>query len=493
MSVARRKAINLLWQRGDIRWKYHAGQEHLANFVDTLSTRQKRRGVIKTTRRFGKTFFNAAYAIQDCLKHSDVIIPFIAPTVKSLKTIVTPIFNVILRDCPPDIRPKYRTQDAIYEFHTGSSIVLAGTDNGNAEKLRGIRAYKALLDEAGFMSDLSYIVNDIVTPALMYGDGFLLASSTPPPSSDHYFVTMLQEAELQETCFTRTVWDNPLLSVKEILEFAEVQHCTIDWDTYHKEVSEEKLYDMEWGRSLIVDRSISFRREFEAEILTDPEKAVVPEFTEDRARGVVCKWPRPPHFVPVTVIDTGFIDYTACVFGYWDFAKAKAVVERDLLVDFRGEGTNAESLAKRVLDTERDLWGRKATHRYGDGDLIVLNELTRHGLSIAPVRKDELEAQVSQVRLDLTSDKLVIDPSAVNVITHMKYATWDKQRRKFERSAGHGHYDALAALIYFLRHLNRTYNPYPADYKVSDPYNQVYPSSWEKDPSVDAIVEIFRR
>lgn len=481
------------WRLGRLEWLLHDGQLALSTFVDSLRARLIRRGVVKSTRRYGKTYFNAVKAISRCISKPNLLVPFVAPTVKANKTIVRPIFSqVIAQHCPPDLRPVYKVQDGCYVFSNNSQIPLVGTDNGNAERMRGIKADDIFLDEAAFMSDLEYIVNDIATPALMYGDGMLLASSTPPPSSGHYFVQMLQDAELKAAAFMATVWDNPLLTVKQILDFAEVLHCEIEWDRYHKEMDGSKVRDMEWGKTLLLSKSVAFRREFEAEILTDPEKAVVPEFTAEREARIVGDWPTPPRFIPYTIIDTGFIDFTAVVFGYWDFRAAKAVVQDDLLIDFRGEGENAESLAGRIKAKEESIWGRPAEHRFGDGDLIVLHELTRHGLTTAPVKKDELEAQVNSLRTDCSADKLRICPAARNVIAHMKYGVWDKQRRKFDRSPVHGHYDALAAVMYFVRHINRSVNPYPADYGVTDHYNQVYPGDWDRPNTSDqTIKEIF--
>lgn len=490
-ALTPKEAREIRWRQGNLRFLLHKGQRELDDFVLGLENRQKRRGVVKTTRRYGKTFYNASRAIGKSIRFPGRLTPFVAPTVKSLKTIVKPIFQAILRDCPRDLLPRYKAQDAVYEFPNGSNIILAGTDNGNAEKLRGIKADEALLDEAGFMNDLSYIVNDIITPALMYGDGLLLASSTPPPTADHYFVQMLQDSESDDSSYSRTIWDNPMISVKEIMDFADVLHCSVDWERFHKEHDEMHMFDMEWGKSLLLEKSVPFRREFEAEILTDPEKAIVPEFTADRETAIVTEWPRPPHYHPYTVIDTGFIDFTAVIFGYWDFAKAKAIVEDDILIDFRGEGMNAETLAKRVLEREQELWGRPSYLRFADGDLIVLNELAQHGIPINPVKKDELEAQVSSLRLDVTSDKLRINPRAKNAIAHMRYGIWDNQRRKFARTENSGHFDALAALMYFVRHINRQDNPYPSDWGVTDHFNQVLPSSWEENP--DVIKEIFSR
>jgi hypothetical protein len=308
-----------------------------------------------------------------------------------------------------------------------------------------------VIDEAGFITDLKYLVNDILTPTLMYSDsGYGIISSTPPQSPDHYFVELLALSEMDQCAIRKTIWENPLLDLKQILEFAEATGCVVDWETNE-----------------ILTKSISFRREFEAECLVDPEKAVIPEFTEEAEREIVVEWRRPEYCLKYVVIDTGFVDFTGIIFGYYDFVNAKPVVEDDMLINFGSQDMNIEELCKLILQKEKALWGdEKPYMRLADGDLIVLQEMGRYGCSVSPVRKDDLEVQVNQVRIDIAQKKLRIHPRAINVITHLKYAVWNKRRTQFERTLGHGHYDCLAALIYFLRQVNRQENPFPQFYNL---------------------------
>lgn len=456
--------------------KLHEGQLDMLALVERIQSSDLKKGVIRTGRRFGKTYFLVWYAVRTCMMLEGIRFPFIAPTIKALKSVVLPIFQEVLKGCPKALRPEFKRQDGVFVFPNGSEIPLAGTDSGHAEKIRGTKAHSLVLDEAGFMTDLKYVVNDICLPTLLYSEGLMIAASTPPTSPDHYFVEMLMDAEIKNATIHKTIWDNPMLTRKDILQAAEGVGCVIDWD------------QME-----IVEKSIAFRREFEAEILVDPDSAVIPEFTEEKAERIVKERDRPPYCNKYIIIDTGYIDFTAVVFGYWDFDRAKAVIEDDMLINFSQGGMNTEKLASQVIAKAKALWGDASYLCHGDGDLIVLHELSRYGLPCSPVRKDNLEAQVNSARIDFQNEKIVISPKAVNVIAHCKYGVWNKRRNAFDRTENHGHFDALAATIYFLRHVNKADNPYPADYRVDhfrDHIQDGYLESRDKLRNIKKLVNI---
>ena len=493
LDLARQRVKNELWQRANLVWKLHDGQLDLHEFLYDVQRRGVKVCTFRIARRFGKTFDFACFSTERCLAEEGIKIPFLAPTVKALRQIVLPIFQTILEDCPEHLRPKFSRQDSTYTFpSTGSEIVLGGTDGGHAEKMRGLRAKYGFLDEAGFMNDLRYIVMDIMLPTLMYDDGILGVSSTPPPSPDHYYVELVAGSEIKDASIHRTVWENPMIRVKEILEFADATGCDVDWQRFEAEHCEERAHDSEWAKGLIRAKSISFRREFEAEIVVDPEKAVIPELTEEKLARIV-KDTTPPEFRKRYVtIDTGFIDFTGVTLGYYDFDRAKAVIEDDMQIDFSRPGMNLEKFVKMVRDKEKELWGPyPPDQRWADGDLIVLNELCRLGLDVAPVRKDALEAQVNQARTDIRRERVEIHSRARNTVAHGKYAIWNRQKTAFARSESLGHYDCLASFIYFLRHIDRGSNPTP-DLHGVDPFQQYIPEDYGQNKSHEALKSIFR-
>lgn len=442
-----------LWKRGEISWKLYKPQLEIH---DVIIRTKVRKIVAKCSRRLGKSFALMAYAISRAVKNPYSRIPFAAPTYKDLKNILIPIVREITKDCPTYMRPVFKVQDSIFVFPANhSEIQMAGVNNGNAEALRGKEALDCIVDEAGFVDELRYLVNDVLMPQLIYSaDGKLILSSTPPISPAHDFVSFLAEAEANNSACSKTIYDNPRLSPSTIVEYAKEAGCDVEGDK-------------------IVNYSTTFRREYLAEVITDSTHAVVPEFTEAMAQKIVKDWPRPEMFKAYTFVDTGYIDFTAAVFCYYDFKNAKIVVEDELVIDVRQQNKNSAMIADEIKRRENDLWG--ANHevygRFADGDLLLLADFSSlHSLHFTPVSKDVLEAQVNHLRLDIQRETVIINPRCKNTIAHCKYAVYDKQRKKLERSETMGHFDCLMALVYAVRHINRSVNPYPALYKV-DTFN----------------------
>lgn len=385
----------------------------------------------------------AVLSIEAALSKPGAQVRYAAPTGISLREFILPIFKKILSDCPKQLAPVYSSQDSKWVFPNGSGIKLAGTDKGHAESLRGPAADLCVVDEAAFVEcSLDYLVSDILQPQLLYSNGGkVILASTPPKSPAHEFTNYVAQGQAAGNYIRKTIWDNPLLPRSRVLEFAEEAGCTV-------------------VDGQILTQSTTWRREYMAEIVTDEESAVIPEFTEQKAALLVCESPRPRHFYRYVIIDTGFIDLTACLFCYHDFERGKLVFEDELCF----ERPTSEQIAKDCRTKEAELWGDQRPYaRWADGDLIVLQDLTSlHGYDITPVSKDNLEAQVNQLRLDVAQNRIEVNPRCKNLRAHLQYAIWDKRRKAFARSPGLGHFDFVAAAIYAVRHINRQLNPFPA-------------------------------
>jgi hypothetical protein len=78
-------------------------------------------------------------------------------------------------------------------------------------------------------------------------------------------------------------------------------------------------------------------------------------------------------------------------------------------------------------------------------------------------RNDDLRAAANAARIQITRGRVRIDPSCKTILAHARYARWNRQRTGLERpSEADHHYDGCAALLYFLRDLDRHTNPTPA-------------------------------
>ncbi len=400
--------------------------------------------VIGCSRQLGKTYFLATLAIEECLRKPNIIVKMIAPTRMEVKRNISPKIREITEDCPEDIKPVYSSQDYVFRFKNGSQIQLAGTDNGHAESIRGTAAHLCLIDEAGFCSNLDYVVKSILLPTTTTTDGKIVMASTPSKAPDHDFIQFMKAAELEDRFIKKTIYDNPRLKQEQIDELAAASGG----------------YE-----------SIDFKREYLVEIITSEDDAVVPEFNADLKSKIVTELERPPYFDTYVSMDIGVTDLTGVLFGYYDFRLAKLVIEDEIVL--QGRKMLTDNLAAMIKEKEAKLWFNKYTGeprpvflRIADNNNgILINDLgTKHDLNFVKTDKDNKEAQLNNMRMLLRSERVIINPRCRNLIYHLESGIWAKDRKTYARSADKGHYDLIDALCYLCRNVNFNKNPYPANY-----------------------------
>lgn len=444
-DIPRDTAVKALWEAGLISWKFHPAQ---IDIYEAINRDSHAMFIMNCGRQIGKSFFLCGYAIEFALQHPNCKIAYLAPTAKQVKKIILPRIKEILMDCPKHLLPTYSINEQVYKFKNGSEIHISGTDSERAESLRGQVFHLVICDEAGFMDRLEYVVASILRPLTITVNGKIILSSTPPISPDHPFKRMAEQAELDGNYIKKTIKDNPMIS-DEI----------------------KRQYMKEAGGA----DSISWRREFLAEFLIDENEAILPEANEtkiteltktivpylDNTGVMEGQVMRPMFFDCYTVADLGYTDNTGILFGYWDFPNARLVVEDEALFN----KPNTQKIAEVITQKEYVLWGEKKPYmRYCDGDQITVSDLnSRHNLNFTLTRNDELEASINNVRLFIAQNKIYIDPRCKNLISQLKSAIWNKNRKGFARSADSGHYDLVAALIYMVRNVKVQKNPFPAN------------------------------
>ena len=441
-TISKDAARRVLWKKALLHWKLDKNQLEMYNFVRNTDHKII---VVGSSRQLGKTYFLVTLALEECLKNPYTIVKFIAPKVKDIKRIISPLVREICQDAPKDLRPEYKTQEHIFRFANGSEIQLAGTDNGHAESIRGNKAHLCIIDEAGFCDDLAYIVNSILIPTTTTTNGKIVMASTPSKSPDHDFMQFMEEAELRGSFVKKTIYDNPRLTDADINALAE---------------------------ALGGKDSIDFRREYLVEKIKSEEDAVVPEFNEELKNKIVKEWERPTFFDTYLSMDIGVKDLTVVLFAYYDFKNAKIIVEDELVLS--GTKMLTDNLADSIRAKEASLWTNKMTGevkpvylRISDNNnLILLNDLAaKHGMSFVPTLKDNKEAALNNMRMLLRSDRIVIHPRCKTLVAHLQGALWNKTRTGYIRSSDKGHYDAVDALVYLCRNINQGKNPYPANYQ----------------------------
>lgn len=469
VKVHKREITDELWRRGELSWMMHDVQKEMYSLY--VNAEERSTMVWLLSRQTGKSWCLAFIALMEATKHPNSIVKLLTDTKLHIRSIFEPIFREILESpkgpCPKDLAPEYVKSDFTYYFPNGSQIQMAGTDAGNAEKLRGQKARVVLVDEAGFCNDLNYNVLSILMPTTTHTKGKMILASTPAEQPDHDFVGFIETAEQEGNLTKKTLWENPLLTLDEkksiVKKFPGGEH------------------------------NVQFRREYLCDIIRDETKTVIPEFDDELIKEVVQEVPKPPFYTPYVAMDLGFKDLTVCLFGYYDFKSDKIVIEDEIVK--KGKDLKLNKFAEEILAKESTLWINQFTHelitpeaRISDVDLIVIQEINRASygqLNFMPVTKEPgyKLPLINKIRVMLQSGKITIDPKCVTLIRHLKNARWKDASTKdtFSRSPDDGHYDAVDAMIYLIKSISYNKNPYPKNYNINSgtiyyPPNAVQPS-----------------
>ena len=202
----------------------------------------------------------------------------------------------------------------------------------------------------------------------------------------------------------------------------------------------------------------------------------MPEFDDETQKIIVTnKYEKPPYFDTYLSMDIGGKDFTVVLFAYYDFLKNTVVIEDEYVLR---DKQNSQTIAQNIKEKCNNLWGEKLVYlSFSDNNNpILINDLQlQHGMNFIPSRKDNKEAAINQVRLKIMNHQILIHPRCATLIYHLQYATWAKKSEKaaassgykqFARSADYGHFDAVDALIYLIRNVVYSKNPYPAGYDL---------------------------
>lgn len=353
---------------------------------------------------------------------------------------ILPTFEAILQDCPQGLRPKYKVQGSKWVFRNGSEIKLVGLDK-SPNSLRGNVIDLIILDEAGFITNLDYIYTSVIIPATTHRpDCKIVMISTPPSTPAHAFIDFIQKAELEGSYANLDIYSNP----------------RIDQGTI------QRLMDESGG-----PESTTWRREYLTQIVTDANLAIIPEWKDD----YVQDRQRPNYFQflhKYESMDLGVSDNTAVLYGYYDYVKAQLVVENEFIMN--GIQMTTERLAAKIRATEIETFGDGARiflKLSDNNNPLLLQDLSHlHGLHFNPTDKGTLEEMINAVKMMVNRGQIIVKSECKQLIGCLKYGVWDKNRRGFAHSKVYGHFDALAALVYLVRNLNKYTNPIPQTFQV---------------------------
>lgn len=386
------------------------------------------------------SLFTLAYCL--CLANPNFTVTYYAPTLKMAKKITRMTFREVTTTAPKDCLAHFKTQDGEYEFPNGSRIELAGFNSGEVDSSRGGKSHLVIMDECGFMdeSDFEYGVSSAIYPKLNSTKGTLIMCSTLPKSAAHPYWHRVMKSRVEGRCIEGTIFDCPRYTKEDIDKFAE----------------RTGGYE-----------SIDFKREYQNLMITNEDFAVIPEATNERMSTMIADAiPMAAYYDSYVAMDIGFRDYTAILFGYYDFLKGWLVIQDEIII--KGTQVTTARIKDLIAEKERLLWETKKPYiRVADNNnLILINELSQHpyNLPFMATAKDNKEAAINNLRMMVQKDKLKVHSRCVNLLSQLQNSTWNNKRTDFDRDAHGGHSDLLIALVYMLRNVNLNKNPYPDDW-----------------------------
>lgn len=449
------------WFRGNLSWKLHSAQKIIDK---TFKETKNQLFVGNCSRQFGKSFWAVCKAVEQALKKPKSQIRYGAAFQSDLVDFIIPAFDKVMEDCPEQIKGKYKSQGSCFVFPNGSKIKLVGLDK-NPNGLRGNTLDLIILDECGFVSNLDYIYKSVIIPATTHRpEAKIVLISTPPSTPAHAFLDYVQKAELEGGYAMFTIYNNPM-----------VDEATI-----------QRLMKESGGEA-----STTWQREYLCQFKTDSDSAIIPEWDDKYIQ-------EPPkdefykYYHGYAAMDLGVKDFTAVIFGYYDFKKATLFIEDEIVLN--GPSLTTHKLKDAILEKEQTLWGTKKPYRRisDNNNLMLLQDLTTlHGLTFMPTNKDTLEAMINELRLLVQAGRIVISPKCKLTAGSLKYGVWDTKRTGFARSTTYGHFDCLAALIYLVRNLDKHTNPIPGTYGT-DIHTHWVPNRNEESGQTSELRKLFK-
>lgn len=435
--------IRAAWYRGELGWKTWEYQTPLYDAIwDMIASPSCKLGTVNVSRQFGKTHCELIIVNEVAQKLPGAQIRFAAPTGLELRKRTLPIMRHILSDCPRELRPKWNSQDKVWNWPNGSQCHMAGVNDGHADDLRGAKCHLGFPDECGYIDEFRYLVDSVLMPMTTRTRGKIIASSTPPKTTAHDFVPFARQCQMDGHYFHSTIYQTDL-PPEEIALFAAAAGGT---------------------------DSIAFRREYMAEFIVDTELQVIPEWSREYIADAPPSELR-PFWHNYTGLDFGLTrrDFHAAVFSHYDYRNGILWVE-DEFVDSKMPRLNPDGLVAALRRKEEAVWGEnpRVEQRRADNNAVdLLVQMAALGMVFMPVHKWDLAAMVAKTRMWVKRGRIRVSPRCRVLLACLEQGIWKDERNinvDFDRSADLGHLDPLAALIYQVLTIDEQTDPVPANF-----------------------------
>lgn len=486
-TIAAKKSA--AWARGDLLWKIVDDSTQLALYGRVKACPGKA-FVTEGARKLGKSYLHGVIALETALQNPGKQVNWVTATQKACRGTLLFILEEISTDAPANCHGRYDHENGRWLLPNGAYVQLVGAETKkDCERARGPSSILTIFDEAGFIDLLEYMLDSVLKPQMRrvrrkVGTfvGLVLSVSTTPYTPAHYFCRLADLAESRDAYQRLTVYDSGFETREQIDAFIESEAA-------------------EKGLAVEVFKATgTFKREYLSIRVIDEDMVVFSEFHDAELRKrIVREWTRPPGFARYvqkrTAIDLGMRDMTALLFGYVDFLNGKYVIEGEVLLE--KPNTHTIALAIRymeghdVTDAERDslrlmVTAGKAVFHPDEGNLwegadkyktsravddphgrVVLDLWDLQKIRTDKAVKHDREASIGIVRASMPAERLYIHPRCVELVRQLKEAMRSNNKKDFahdESDGGNSHFDLCAALMYFVRGLSLTHNPYPPDF-----------------------------
>lgn len=428
-EAVRKEAIRELWRRCNLRYLLRPIQKKAYDYIRTEGSL---RIVLAFHRGGGKSFYSAVEAVEAGISGKHVVA--IAPSAKMARNILGPHIRTVLQDCPEDMRPKFRYVDGRFEFPSGGTITIAGSE-ASSDAVRGIDIDLCILDECGFYSDADYLEKSVILPRLLPRNGRIIYPSTPAKSASHPYSNLMRQAEAEGYILKLRVYDNPDIGEDLLQSFIE-----------------------EAGG----ENTTSFRREYLCEIVTDKTFAVVPE--ADKLR------------VAELEIEDEDARYVSVRFQVQKLSGVLGarVTGGTMYVDQERvfPGANTDDIAKAVKEVEA-AWPASDTivFRHTDGGKPFIHDLSvNHRTAISGLFSSDTDADIGMLRTMIERGTLVCHPRCTTTIRHLQDAVWNDTKKSFDTSGDSGNFDLVLACAYLARSMRRVSDTPETDRSAGDTF-----------------------
>lgn len=434
---------------------------------------------VSAARQLGKSFGNIVFAIETCIANPGKRVNYIAKTYGSLLKMMEESMAFIQAQAPPELRPEYVTEKKRWVFPydgpaKGAFIQLVGADEvKGADTARGGSVVLNIIDEAGFISCLEYLLVFVLRPMGRRTGAKTILSTSPAYSPDHYSCEVEDIAAANDALITRDFWSPGFDS---------------------KEEKQQYLAEQARDAGLSVEKFIAssaFKREYLCQRVLETSLAVVPEFPEAKAAiieaGRIAV--RPPFWDLYVVGDPGMDDFFGILFAYSDFRRSRLVIEHELLLQKANTQTVADAMGEvmrehypaaeddmRAVKMKKLRLVSKSDFAYvvapyvasfdmgGGGNRLCADMHEYHGLQFSPYSEADREASINAMRLEVQALHIEIHPRCINLLRQLGNAIRTKPGGDMARSKKDGHFDLIAALWQLVRRWDKARNPYPVDY-----------------------------